>query len=718
MGKYPWTVYVESKPEKLQPGGKATFAVDIRNTGNQPHQPEITLDFWLQRAYTPNENPLVKAEDTTAGIATIPKMTSPSRNFKPQDPHITWVDNDHNAVRYIITTANPLPAGDTISFDLLDMPIADGEGKGRLDVLLGSVDERTKGDWEQPQPQYFEKTSTAVTASRSERLLRFEMVDGDPINAGKKGGFTFRVYPEKNQDVSCARISVSAETGEKPTSLCSSAADLQNCPKPPTGWKKAPNKKTGELWAFVPDGIRESAPQVQTFKKGKQILFPFSDVPFSEIPGEVTLTFRAESAEKSGHTASEETIIPKALTKHAAGFEFAHFAPTFPAVEHGTPAQFTWHAQGVIKYILHTPEGISIENPARSDTTFRTHALTKSTGFVLEAFSEGFLSHRLGTTVDILGGESTNYDTVEVSTVLKTNSKYHHIPYSYNLSKEQKKPKTLELPGQIPPGNRHAVIGMTKPATSGKNFALKVKVGNTNPVDICLDGSNSPATIYLPPRASITIEPNEEWKRDESKANITADVSLALSDPRTLPPDPYSVPYSIFITNFKNCGREDCPLTHEEGDDRVYVGQRLEKKSGGEFYEVSGWTNLPDYFCTLDLFCTLREENLPKMQASIKDGRFSFKISEEDWNKIYDKIDTLETYMEGLKVMPSDAGILVSQKSMLRLVLITRKAAQRIYDTYGFDRASTIWGTKTWTPPAPVKFDILRTHDGPRVAPW
>ncbi len=399
MGKYPWTVYVESKPEKLQPGGKATFAVDIRNTGNQPHQPEITLDFWLQRAYTPNENPLVKAEDTTAGIATIPKMTSPSRNFKPQDPHITWVDNDHNAVRYIITTANPLPAGDTISFDLLDMPIADGEGKGRLDVLLGSVDERTKGDWEQPQPQYFEKTSTAVTASRSERLLRFEMVDGDPINAGKKGGFTFRVYPEKNQDVSCARISVSAETGEKPTSLCSSAADLQNCPKPPTGWKKAPNKKTGELWAFVPDGIRESAPQVQTFKKGKQILFPFSDVPFSEIPGEVTLTFRAESAEKSGHTASEETIIPKALTKHAAGFEFAHFAPTFPAVEHGTPAQFTWHAQGVIKYILHTPEGISIENPARSDTTFRTHALTKSTGFVLEAFSEGFLSHRLGTTV-------------------------------------------------------------------------------------------------------------------------------------------------------------------------------------------------------------------------------------------------------------------------------------------------------------------------------
>ncbi|TFV30025.1 hypothetical protein E4K10_47230 [Streptomyces sp. T1317-0309] len=137
-----------------------------------------------------------------------------------------------------------------------------------------------------------------------------------------------------------------------------------------------------------------------------------------------------------------------------------------------------------------------------------------------------------------------------------------------------------------------------------------------------------------------------------------------------------------------------------------------------EFYEVSGWTNLPDYFCTLDLFCTLREENLPKMQASIKDGRFSFKISEEDWNKIYDKIDTLETYMEGLKVMPSDAGILVSQKSMLRLVLITRKAAQRIYDTYGFDRASTIWGTKTWTPPAPVKFDILRTHDGPRVAPW
>ncbi|MEU2433846.1 hypothetical protein ABZ611_30885 [Streptomyces sp. NPDC007861] len=553
---YPWTANITATPYPIKTGEPADYLITLTNNSDQPSGLWAAIGFQCQLTYTE-----AISEDTTRVIeygqmdgwplvGSLDKGEVTQGDIEINGPEIWHVDkllNKRPAVKYVVHSkvtadkAKELPGGTTVSFRIRGLQVAPLEGDAVVIVAFGDAAWQA-GDETTYQPQYFsfQKSKTGELQIGKTSLSWEAHTDEKPINAGgENSGFSFGVYASKGS-VTCTRIAVKAEIGEKSTSLCATKDDLGTA-GPPQGWK-TDKVREGELFAFQP--VKGKVTISKT-----PVVFQIPVKRISSIPGAVDLEFFDDSQASVGKIATSKAMIPKAIVKHAPGFTFAHLAPMLPAIQNGQTVKLSWDAQNVVRYILHTSKEVSadpaLKDPFPGHKQVETPRLSKTTGFVLEAFSDAVLSHSLATTVDVLGGENSSYDTIEVTGALDLNTIYHHIaPIPYNLSNQ----KGQKLPlddgtGEKAAGDRCVVIGLAEPVTGdarGANLgklALLVINGSTEAVlaTLYLDGTGSPATFRLPLNTPLAIKPNEEWQKNQQETNLTAKVSLALTDPRLAP---------------------------------------------------------------------------------------------------------------------------------------------------------------------------------------
>ncbi|MGW8955867.1 hypothetical protein [Streptomyces sp. NPDC055709] len=561
--QYPWKLEIVSNPVVLLTNGKASFTITLTNEGDAESSPCIMLAFPYQ---TTSQN--AEAADVTRFADTLeakysdwphrdslPKASDISGEISVTNPEPAWVGelfkkksgqqftDERGAVKYVVYSSKTFPKGATLSFKIEDMYISPAAGEAVVAAAFG------KDRWEfsnietvldslPPQFFYFEKNATGKLTPKSSLLTWSVNTGAHPINAGDQGEFSFTAS-RGDKDVYLKRIAVTAEIGETPTSLTKDATSAKLTP--PNGWKPG-TKNEGELWAFVPS----PTPYLLT-KKDSPIKFKISNVNFSDKPGVVALTFSEDSSEtKSGQYFGARSVVSKAIIKHAPEFIFAHFTPMRPAVQNGQTVKLSWDAQNVVRYNLYSSEGFEkthpdFKAPVPPDWQVETPALERTTSFILEAFSDLEHSHRLATTIDVLGGDYASYDTIEVTGALNLNTTYHHVnPTPYNASHERNALRVLdEGKGPTAAGDRFALIGLAKDVEGDARGAdlgllgLKILVDGKTVATLMLNGSGSPVGLRLPAGQALAVEPNDAWKNNA--ADLTATLSLALTDPR-IPP--------------------------------------------------------------------------------------------------------------------------------------------------------------------------------------
>ncbi|MFJ4189337.1 hypothetical protein [Kitasatospora sp. NPDC089509] len=365
-----------------------------------------------------------------------------------------------------------------------------------------------------------------------------------PLNAGSRDTVELIVVNHGKEPVRCARIAVTVPIGEGQGDLCSSDKDLPDADKVviPPGWTAATLSKP-ETYAFESSDDTTIAPYGTT-TEADQVSFRFPDVKLNRTPGKADLRVTAWTA-----VGTQDEVEPHSseviLTKLPHGFFFDYLAPADPSVALGQSTKLLWSAEGVQGYSLNSYDH-DADNPGKDDRELSTGHLSGTTGYTLEAFAGGGLSHRHQAIVEVVA-PTTPLTDVTVREALLLGAAYASaLDQEYRANQQQGQPLDLAEPAD---GDRWAVLAITE--TDGLVPDLKPPVLDVVMTDIHggapvvgslrLDGTDSPLGLKLPGGSPLRVQAQDGWKTWQG-GTLNARLKVLISEPRILPISPVPPP--------------------------------------------------------------------------------------------------------------------------------------------------------------------------------